>query len=133
MFPVELESASFDLSKATKLRDTVFRLGSLRVEWINVALKTITPDHRDLRQISIYLPSFLTSFRVGVDIRRSIGQATSRGWSDLDHLLVQFWESCSVRPRIGCEKEGEQYRRSTEYCIGSLLPEITKRGIVDPV
>jgi len=97
-----------------------------------MALQTITPEHRDFRQISIYLPTHLTFWNIGADIKRSLGEATSRGWSDLDYLLVQFWEAFSIRPRVGCERRGEK-GQNTEYCIECLLPEITERGIVDPL
>jgi hypothetical protein len=50
------EPASIDLSKATKLKDVVFQPKSWSVEWITTALRTITPKHRDLRQISIHDP-----------------------------------------------------------------------------
>ena len=129
---VGLDSASFDLPKATKLCDVCFRPETEGVEWIDMALKTITPEHRDLGRISIYLPPRLTFWNIGVDIRLSFGEETSRGWSDLDHLLVQFWEAYSIRPRVGCVRKREK-GQNAEYCIGRLLPETTKRGIVDLV
>ena len=132
LFPVGSESASFSVSKATKLRDAVFRPESKNVEWIATALQTITPEHRDLRQISIYLPFQLTFYKIDANIKRSFGEAASRSWSSLDHLLVQFWELRSIRPRVGCATQGEK-GQNTEYCIRCLLPETTKRGIVDPV
>ena len=132
LFPVGSESASFDLSKGTKLPEVVFRPGSHNVEWIAMALQTITPEHRELRRISVYLPSHLTFFNIGADIRLSLGEAASRGWSDLDRLLVQLWASFSIRPMVGCSRRGGR-GQNTEYCIGHLFPEITKRGIVDPV
>jgi len=97
-----------------------------------MTLKTITPEHRDLRQIVIYLSRDLTLFEVGADLKQFLGGAISRQWSDLDRLLVEFWESRSIRPRVGRVTQGER-RRSMEYCIGCLLPEIKKRGIVDMV
>ena len=122
--PVELEPGSFDLSTTTKLHDLVFRLESLRAEWITVA-----PEHRDLQRISIHIPYNLTLF--GQIVGQFLGEAICRGWFDLDSLLVQFWESRSIRPRVGCETPGQKWK-NTEYCIGCLLPEITKRGIFDP-
>jgi len=127
LFLVELESAPFDLSKATKLRDTVFRPESENVEWITATLLTIAPEHRELRHISIHAPYCLT-----LDIEQSVGGAASRQLSDLDCLLVQFWESHSIRPRIGCvglREEGQ----NAEYYVGCWFPEITKRGVVDLV
>jgi len=132
LFLVRPEVASFNLSKATKLRDAVFRPESENIEWITATLQTITPEHRELRQISIYMPYYLSRYRVGANIRQSVGGAAFGRWLDLDRLLVQFWESHSIRPRVGCVRLGEE-GRSIEYCIGCLLPEITKRGVVDPV
>jgi len=72
----------------------------------------------------------MVSFDVGSNIRGTIGEAVYELWSDLDHLLVQFWESRSIRPRIGCFRV-RGVKRNMDYCVGCLLPEITKRGIVD--
>jgi len=126
----DLDPASLDLSKATKLGDVTFRSGSGRVEWITTALETITPKHRDFRHIKIFVPSDLTGFDVGDDIRQYIGETVSKEWLDLDRLLVQFWESRSIRPKVGCGLRGEK-DQNTVYCIGCLLPEITERGIID--
>ena len=95
-----------------------------------MALQNITPEHRDLRQISIRIPYHLPSF--GAGIGEIIGELACREWLELDHLLVQFWESRSIRPKVGCVRLGKNPQR-TEYSIGCLLPEITKRGIVDPI
>ena len=131
LFLVGQEHALLDLSKATKLQDAIFRPQSKSVEWIATALQTLTPEHQDLRQISIYVPHHLTIFSPGADIRHYLGEA-SEWWSRLDHLLLRFWESRSVRPRVGCARAGEKWQ-NTKYCIGCLLPEVTKREIVDPV
>jgi len=118
---------SFNLSKATKLRDLVFRPESQSVEWITMALQTITPEHQDLRHISIYVPYYLTNS--GPDIGELLGEATFREWLDLDRLLVQLWELYLIPPRVGyVGPEGKG--QLTEYCMGLLLPEVAKRGIV---
>ena len=132
LFLVGSGTASLNLSKATKLREALFRPESKSVEWITMALQTITPEHRDLRRISIYVPVHLTFSSVGANIGQYLGGVPSKWWSDLDHLLVRFWESCSIRPRVGCARQGEE-GQNTEYCIGCLLPEATKRRIVDTV
>ena len=54
-------------------------------------------------------------------------------WSDLDRLLVGFWESRSIRPKVMCP----QPRTEDEGRVGDLaeylLPELTRRGIMDIV
>ena len=129
-FPVGPEQGSFNLSNATKLRHVVFRPIWQTVEWITVALQTITPQHRDFRQISIYVPYHSTPH--DAEIVQSLGESIRRQWLDLDRLLVQFCESRSIRPRVGCVRQGEKCE-NTEYFVGCLLPEMTKRGIVDPL
>ena len=126
------ELASLNFSKATKLREAVFRPESKSIEWITMALQTITHEHQAFQRISIYVPFHLTLFRVGADMGQYLGETASRWWSDLDQLLVQFWESRSIRSRVGCARQGEA-GQSTEYCVGCLLPEATKIGIIDPV
>ena len=65
-------------------------------------------------------------------MREFLGEVAARTWLDLDHLLVQFWESFSIRPRVGYEKQGGD-GQNMEFAIQCLLPEAAKRGIVDPV
>jgi len=130
-FPVGSEPGLLDLSTATNLHNLVFRPKFLDAEWITIALQTITSEHRDLQQILIHLPYSLTMF--GMDVGRFVGEATCRGWLDLDRLLVQLWESCSVCPKLECVRLGLTWWPGTKYYIGCLFPEMTKRGIVDPV
>jgi len=119
----------FNLSGATKLGDVVFRPTSLGIRWITMALQTITPEHRSLSQISIYVPDYLAGAKVDANVKESIGEANFSQWLDLDHFLVQLWESRSVRPNVIRAAVG----RGMRDCIGSLLPEITKRGMIDLV
>ena len=124
LFPVG--SAAIDLSKARKLRDVIFRPGSLSVEWIATAFQTTTPNHRQLQKISIRLPSHLRNVNANVIKRWS---PTYGQWLDLDHLLVQFWESRSTRPKVICTaRVGRKWdlKRFTEC----LLPELARRGAV---
>ena len=123
-FLVELGSVSFNLSKATKLGEAVFRLGSLGAEWITTILKTITPKHRDLQHISIYMPRYLPPIDTDFHVRRTVGEETYRQWLDLDRLLLQFWESRSIRPKV---------ERDTRYYIECLLPAVAGGGMVDMV
>jgi len=105
-----------------------FRLNSRRVEWITATLQTITPKSRDLRQIAIHVPHYLTD--VGSYVIQTAGERIPGQWLDLDRLLVQFWESRSIRPMVVRTMPGDE-RWDGEDCIGSLLPEITRREIID--
>ena len=78
------------------------------------------------------MPICLTCFDVGTNIRQTVGEATARQWLDLDHLLVEFWELCSIRPRVECVTLGKK-QQNAEYCIRFLLPEMMERGIIDLV
>jgi hypothetical protein len=86
------------------------------------ALQTVTPQHQDFRQFTIHIPYYLTLPGAGANVRQ---------WLDLDRLLVQFWKSHSLRPKvvwISRERECDPTDR-----LGSLLPGITERGILDLV
>jgi len=133
LFLAESRSTLIDLSKAAGLKDVVFRVGPKSVGWVTTALHTITPKHRNLRRISICMPRDLALGGAGSDIIQSLGEAASRRWSDLDRLLVKFWESRSIRPRVGYELGLAKNQENMDYSIGRLLPEVTKRGIVDPI
>ena len=130
LFPVESEPVPIDLSKATKLKGAVFRLDSEGIEWVTLALRTVTPEHRALRQISIYVPHWFPFLSLGVNIRPVLREENSKRWSDLDHLLFQFWESHSIRPRVGCKGLGEKGQNLVHF-IGFLFPKTMQRGIID--
>ena len=123
---------SIDFSKATTLRDAVFLPVSLSIEWVTLALQTITPKHRDLRQISIHVPYRRTFASVPANVRQIIGEPVFGQWLALDRVLVQVWESHSICPKIMYIAPGKE-KKVMDACMGYLLPEITKRGIVDLV
>jgi hypothetical protein len=106
LFLAKLKSASIDLSKTTKLKDVVFKPISRRVKWITKTLKT-TPKLQDLREISIYLPYYVTATDVGANVGEAIEEEALEEWLDLDRLLVQFWESSSIRPKVTCPTQIE--------------------------
>jgi hypothetical protein len=89
------------------------------------ALQTITPQHENLRQITIHIPYHLAL----VGAFSSFSQATVQGqygvWLDLDRLLVQLWESRSIRPEVVCMME------PGPGGVECFFPEITKRKIID--
>ena len=125
-------SISFDLSKATRLKDLTFRTNSWHTGWVTVALRTITPDHRGLRQISISPVYFSAILMLGVDAGRYIGEQTLVQWSELDRLLSQLRESHSIPPMILCDTLS-LYEVTTRDVVGSLLPETTGGGTINLV
>jgi len=70
--------------------------------------------------------------RVDGNIGHAIGEGNYGQWLELDRLLVQLWESHSIRTRLICTILTEQEQELGDY-FGCLFPEITKRGIVDLV
>jgi len=116
-------ATSFNLLKATRLRDVVFRPGVLSVEWITLALQVVTCKHQDLRRISVDVPYHLAC------IRQAIGEEIFEQWSDLDRILVRLWESLSIRPNVRWTKGRWEGDRVGD-CIGRLLPEMARRGTV---
>jgi hypothetical protein len=106
---------SLDFSKATKLKELVFYCGEPNVQRITMALQTV--QSKNLQQITI-CPYGSWENPVEEDVRQE--------WQDLDHLLVQFWTSCSIRPRI-------IYGDYLRALVPNLLPELTRRGLVDLV
>ena len=132
LFPAGSEATPIDLSKATRLKEVTFGIGSWGIEWVTTAVRTITPIHQDLQQISIHETHCSRFVERGTDVRRLIGAQTAQLWSELDHLLVQLWESRSIRPKMlyGTFPAREKAVRDLAGCF---LPEIMGRGIVDLV
>jgi len=129
LFLVDLGSASFNLSEATKLRDVTFRIATLRVEWITLALRDITSKHRDLRQISIDAGHYFSrAYRTSADDpRQYVGDKFFGQWLDLDRILVHLWESLSIHTNVKWTGEGGEW---LGRYIAAVLPEMTKRGMV---
>jgi hypothetical protein len=117
-------AASFDLSKATKLRHAVFRLHRDYPIWITMALKTIASERTELR-ISLHVPVYRGS------IASSFDEEVGRQWADLEFTLIRLWESHGVRTRVVYDP-GEEKGEAREY-IERLLPEVMKRGIIELV
>ena len=96
-----------------------------------MALQTIGHQHRDLRQISIHVPLYLTIIRSYEDVGEVIGAGILEQWLGLDRTLVRLWESHSIRTRFFRPRRSEKV--GVVDCIGSLLPEMTRRGRIELV
>ena len=112
------EVPPLDLSKATKLKDVEFRCGKPNIQWITMALQSI--ESKNLQQIIIHCyPIF----------EIPIGGTVYRDWGDLDRMLVQFWTSHSIRPKI--KYEAREEGNDLKGLAPSLLPELAQRQVVD--
>jgi len=91
------------------------------VQWVTEALQTI--KSKNLQRITVRpVPgAFL----------HTIEEPVRQQWHDLDRLLVQFWASHSIRPKVTYEA-GMRKKDIRDY-TPTLLPELTKRGLVDLV
>ena len=79
-----------DLSKLAKLKEVVLGCGGPSVQWIVITLQTA--ESINLEQITI---------RWSTASGTSIAESVHREWQDLDRVLLQFWISRSIRPKIG--------------------------------
>ena len=109
-------TSRLDLSKLTKLKDVV--LWCPDIQRITMTLQTA--ESTNLKQITIHLPLAFIQPTV---------ESAYREWQDLDRLLLQFWISRSIRPKI-------RYRLGKDGCdlrdvAPRLLPELTSRGVFD--
>jgi hypothetical protein len=123
-----------DLSKATKLKDLSLRCAGANIRRFTLTLQTIRS--KNLQQITIHTRATIADLQlISASIRRysasanPVEEKVRQEWQDLDRLLVQFWISHSIRPKITYEtwKIGDDSRG----LVQSLLPELTRRGLVD--
>jgi len=91
------------------------------IQWVLTALRTITPNHQSLQEVSLHAPCLLCGSR------RAIGEAARRRWSEFDHLLARLWESHSICLKVRFFNHADETNRR---CANSLLPESSKRGMV---
>jgi len=94
-----------------------------------MALQTITPEHRNLH-ISIYVSEYLAYVGLDSNVKQTIGEANFQQWLDLDRFLVQLWESRSARSKV-IRTLLRSEKRGMRDCIGCLLPEMMRRGMID--
>ena len=130
-FPAESISTSVDLSEVTKLKVVTFRIDSWDIDWIAIALRTITRKHQDLREISILPATYALMVMLVADVRRIVREKGVIGqWLELDHLLVQVWKSRPISLKVLYEvmpREGENMKSLMEW----LLLGATGGGMVD--
>ena len=112
-----------DLSKATQLEDLSFRCEGLNVRWITMALQTVLSE--TLQRITVHPGATYRMY--------PIGEAVRQEWRDLDRLLVQFWTSRPICPKIVYAVRKGNLLGGLGRLAPSLLPELTQREAVDLV
>jgi hypothetical protein len=112
-------ASPIDFSKAKKLKEVILKLEGIRDVSTAMALKTLTPDHRDLRQISICVV-VNDQFNDGKRF-----EEIHRRWMDLDRFLAQLREYTAFDTQVTYIKGevGEGIHERVER----LFPEMTKR------
>ena len=109
-----------DLSKATRLKHVKFLRRNMRsgIQWIATTLQTVKSG--SLQSIAIWPDN---------NVPEVVGEAVYQEWNHLDRLLVQFWTSHSIRPQVAyvSGKGGKDFGCD----VPSLLPELTRRGLID--
>ena len=99
-----------------------------------MALRTITPKHQNLRQISIHahlIPSFTSTARTNA--RQAAEELIFEQWSELDQVLAQLWESHSIRAEVLYYRLPPDGKQDVNEFMRRLLPEIMGRGAIDLV
>ena len=120
---------SVNLSKAARLKDMIFRIDSSGPAWVTAALRTITPEHRDLRRILIFEAHLSTFVGFGATVP-VVGEQTLGEWLELDRVLAQLWEAYSTPPKIMCRAPLWREIPARDL-MGRLLPEATLGGTVN--
>ena len=119
-----------DLSTLTKLKDVTIRCKSWSIGWVIATLKTIKSE--DLQKIAIHLPGNLDCKKLELTIKDIGGTNSGLRWWNLDRLLVQFWESKSIRPKVLYSQMEYGMERANDLAR-CLMPESSRRGIIDLV
>lgn len=103
-----------------------------------MTLRTITPNHRNLRQISICIThtlSHVAPHRIHPTyFKLSVSSDAHQQWLELDRLLVQLWESHAIRLRVLYDGSTSTVaQQKMRGCIECFFPETVARGIVDMI
>ena len=98
-------------------------------------LQAITREsHKNLQRILLDAPYIIDSLDINptdpTNVRHAIGEAAYAGWLELDRLLVQLWESHSVRSEVQYYVPLSVGEENTTDCVKNLFPEATARGSI---
>ena len=121
-----------DLSKATKLKDIAFKCFG-DPEWIGRILRTLTPNHTNLQQITINAPYVLhnPNYYMRMSPAYCLGDMVLKAWLEVDRVFAQLWELHPIRLKVLYGGTPSVERNKARDFIGSLLPGSTARGILE--
>ena len=126
------QSAQVNLSKATNLKDLVFKFW-FHPRLLLTTLRTVTSDHRKLEQITLAILSS-RGLRDREELRHADGGVAYQEWLELDRLVAQLNESHLIRLKVLLNTRRTDPDGSRERSrIKILFPVVTARGIVDLV
>jgi hypothetical protein len=100
-----------------------------------MALQTVTSNQHDFQKISLYLRPLHSTRIPGGNAARGrdvVEESNYKQWLELDHLLVQLWESHSIRLTVSYwapPGKGGELEEVMSTRAHSLFPEVTSRGI----
>jgi len=106
----------------------VFRPKAPRVEWITLALQTLTHKHRNLRRITVDISYSSGQHPVDGSLRQALGEETVEQWLDLDRTLVHLWEPYPILVKVRWSRD-RQKKTLADY-VWDLCPETMRRGLV---
>jgi len=105
----------------TKLKYLAFKCAGPSIQWVTMALQTV--ESKNLQGITL---------QPNPDIFPHINMIAGpilQQWNDLDQLLIQFWTSHSIRPKVTYETGGRKMDMRNH--VPRLLPKVTRSGVVD--
>ena len=97
-----------------------------------MTLRTITPEHKNLQQISIYIPRIRHYWGGRTVAGDSDAENYPLRWSDLGRLLVELWKSHSVHSTVVFPRTEHGSATAADWAR-LFMPRLVERGIFDPV
>ena len=95
-------------------------------KWAVMALRTITSGHRNLREISYNVSTFLLC----KELEHSDRERDYPGWLELDRVFMKLWESYSIRPKVQYYPSQASGLEAARSYMENLFPETTKEGVI---
>ena len=82
-----------------------------------------TADPKKLQRLSL-LPYHISG---------QVEEVVREEWLELDGMLLKLWTSHALRPTVFYRGGGDPGTEGRRDCVVSLLPELVREGVVDPI